>query len=185
MTEQKTTQATPEIEEIADRLAARIVKGKKILDTCEDKILKSLRVDGKSLTEWGEELRVRLPRSDDLRELEKASSDIANAIQKAEFVLAVFELKGSLAENYHDESFARRYVSEMETRKGEGKIAAEKLKQLVLVDTTVDSSLAASQTAAVVADYFKRLVKGLEEARKGLENKTRLMNLRMKFLPGT
>lgn len=167
--------------DIAERLAARVLKGRSILEKSEKLIIDSLVIDGKNLKQWAHELKINIPEGDDIQALERASTDVATAIQKAEYVLAVFELQASTASNFHDEGFARKYVTEMETN-GEKKIAAEKIKQMVLVDSTVDSSLAASQAAKVVAEYFKRLVKGLEEVRKGLENRTRLLGLRMRFL---
>lgn len=171
----------PTPNEIAEKLAARVIKGREILKRSESIILGSLKVDGKDLKEWADELTINIPKGDDIRALEKASTDVAIAIQKAEYLLAIFELQSSTASNFHEEGFARQYVTEME-QNGEKRIAAEKIRQMVLVDTTVDSSLAASQSAKVIAEYFKRLVKGLEEVRKGLENRTRLMGLRMRFL---
>ncbi len=173
--------AEPTADDIAERLAARVVRGRKILAHSEKLIIESLIIDGKNLKEWAQELTIEIPQGDDILCLERASTDVGNAIQKAEYVLAVFELQASTASNFHDEGFARKYVTEMETN-GEKKIAAEKIKQMVLVDSTVDASLAASQSAKVIAEYFKRLVKGLEEVRKGLENRTRLLGLRMRFL---
>ncbi len=176
------TVASPTPDDIAEKLAGRILKGKEILKKTEVLITDNLKVRGKTLREWGDELTIVLPSDDDdIRGLEKASTDVASAIQKAESILAMYELHGSIAANFHEEGFARRYVLEME-QNGEKKIAAEKIKQMVLVDETVDASLAASQSAKVVAEYFKKLVKGLEEVRKGLENRTRLIGLRMKFL---
>ena len=171
----------PTEDEIAEKLAARVTRGRQILQKSEKLILDSLVIDNKNLKEWAQELTIEIPKGDNIQALEKASTDVASAIQKAEYILAVFELQASTASNFHEEGFARQYVTEMEAN-GEKKIAAEKIKQLVLVDTMVDSSLAASQSAKVVAEYFKRLVKGLEEVRKGLENRTRLLGLRMKFL---
>ncbi len=180
--EELSKQATkPTDSDIAERLAARVIRGQKILQKSEKLILDSLVIDNKNLKEWAKELTIEIPQGDNIQALEQASTDVGMAIQKAEYILAVFELQASTASNYHEEGFARKYVTQMEVN-GEKKIAAEKIKQLVLVDSTVDSSLAASQSAKVVAEYFKRLVKGLEEVRKGLENRTRLMALRMKFL---
>lgn len=181
ITSQECESIEPTSDDIAEKLAARVIKGKKILDRSEKLIVDSLIIDGKNLKQWATELTIELPKNDDIQALERASTDVATAIQKAEYVLAVFELQASTASNFHEEGFARKYVTEMET-KGEKRIAAEKIKQLVLVDNTVDLSLAASQSAKVVAEYFKRLVKGLEEVRKGLENRTRLLGLRMRFL---
>jgi len=183
MTDKAQTETEPTPEEIAEKLAARIIKGKQILDATEGKLLNNLKIEGKTLKQWAKELTIKMPKdSDDLQQLEATSTEIATAIQKAEYILAAFELQASVASNFHDEGFARRYVATMEAKKGEGRIAADKLRQMVLVDSTVDSSLAASQAARVVVDYFKRLVKGLEEARKGLENRTRLIGLRVRFL---
>jgi hypothetical protein len=53
---------------------------------------------------------------------------------------------------------------------------------MVLVNDVVDGSLAASQSAKVISEFFKRIIKGLEEMRKGLENRTRLLGFRMKYL---
>lgn len=184
MEEENTTTQKPQeptTDDIAEKLAARVIKGRKILQKSEKLIIESLVIDGKNLKQWAQELTIEIPRGDDVQALERASTDVAVAIQKAEYVLAVFELQASTASNFHDEGFARKYVTEMEIN-GEKKIAAEKIKQMVLVDSAVDSSLAASQSAKVVAEYFKRLVKGLEEVRKGLENRTRLLGLRMRFL---
>jgi hypothetical protein len=172
----------PTSDDIAEKLAARVIKGRQILQKSESLIINSLTIDKKNLKEWAEELTIEIPEGkDDIKALEKASTDVAIAIQKAEYILAVFELQASTASNFHEEGFARRYVSEME-HNGEKRIAAEKIRQMVLVDGMVDSSLAASQSAKVIAEYFKRLVKGLEEVRKGLENRTRLLGLRMRFL---
>lgn len=179
--ETETVASEPSSDDVAEKLAARVVKGRQILQKSEKLIIDSLIIDGKNLKQWAKELTVEIPKGDDIQALEQASTDVAVAIQKAEYVLAVFELQAATASNFHEEGFARRYVSEMEVN-GEKKIAAEKIKQMVLVDSTVDSSLAASQAAKVVAEYFKRLVKGLEEVRKGLENRTRLLGLRMRFL---
>ncbi len=175
-----TTCPTLTNEEISAGLAARALKGRDLLAACEDQILSNLKVGGKSLRDWGRELRVSIPKeSTDIDALARASADVARAIQQAEYILGLFEVQAHLANNYHDQEFARRYVEEM---KGNKKIAAEKLKQSVLVDTTVDSTLAASQAARVIVDFFKKIVKGLEETRKGLENNTRLLGLRMRFL---
>jgi hypothetical protein len=171
----------PTTDDIAEKLAARVIKGRQILQKSEKLIIDSLLIDGKNLKQWAKELPIERPHTDDLPALEQASTDVAMAIQKAEYVLAVFELQASTASNFHDEGFAQQYVIEMEGN-GEKKIAAEKIRQIVLVNSMVDSSLAASQSAKVIAEYFKRLVKGLEEVRKGLENRTRLLGLRMKFL---
>jgi hypothetical protein len=171
----------PTEEDIADALAARITKGKRILDLCEGRVLDALRVEGKTLREWGHELSVEIPANDDIRAMEVASTQVSVAIQQAERILALFELQAATSGNAHKEHFARRYVEEM-SRRGGRKIAADKLQQLVTVDRTVDDTLAASQAARLVTDYFKRLVSGLVEARKGLENRGKFAGLRMKFL---
>lgn len=174
-------ESEPTEEEIADALASRIVKGKKILELCEGRVLDALVVEGKTLKEWGHELSVDIPDEDNIREMEVATTRISVAIQQAERILALFELQSATSANAHKEHFARRYVEEM-SRRGGRKIAADKLQQLVTVDKTVDDTLAASQAAKLVTDYFKRLVNGLVEARKGLENRGKFAGLRMKFL---
>jgi len=163
---------------IAQEVFERVLTGKKILAESEKLILQALTVDGKNLKQWAKELTVKIPEGDVIEDLERASAQVANAIQKAEYILAVFELQSSMAANFHEESFAKKYVVQMEGRR-ERKLAAEKLRQLTLIDPTVDGSLAASQTAKMVADYFKRIVKGLEEVRKGIENRARLIGLRI------
>jgi len=169
-------------EEIANKLAMRIVKGREILQKSEKLILKNLTIQGKNLKEWADELKVEVPEDhDDIRALEKASTKVAEAIQKAEYLLAAFELQSTAASNFFEEGFARKYVMEMENSTG-NRIAAEKIRQTVLVDSLVDSSLAASQAGKVISEYFKRIVKGLEEVRKGLENRTRLLGMRFKYL---
>jgi len=171
---------------ISSKLVNRVTRGKKVLQASEEAILKSLIINGKNLKEWGAELRVTVPHGDggdvnEIKALEIASTDVAEAIQKAEYLLAIFELQASTASNFHEEGFALRYVQEMEDSSGK-KIAAEKIKQLVLVDSSVDLSLAATQAANILSDFFKRIVKGLEETRKGLENRIRLLGIRINLL---
>lgn len=195
MAEETTTQTTTETDsvveiesteqQIANQMAARIKKGKQILDASEKQIIEAIKVDGKTLKQWSSHLLVKLPEEDtDIKQLEVVQSKIGNSIQRAESVLARFEMQSNVASSFHDEGFARRYVEEMEApiEGPKKRIAAEKIRQKVLVDTTVDSSLAATQAAKVIVEYFKRIVKGLEEARKSMENRIRLIGLRMRFL---
>jgi len=170
-------------EQIAEQLAQRILRGRKILDACEARIFDGLRIAGKTLPEWGRELRVSIPsdpETDEITALSQAAGQIAEKIQKAEYMLAMLEVQSAAASNLHDRGFAQRYVAEMEAA-GE-RVAAEKIKQKVLVDTEVDSSLAAAQAASLAVEYFKRLVKGLEEARRGVETRARLLGIRTRLL---
>lgn len=170
-----------EEERVATAIAARIVRGRQLLNACEDRVLDALRIDGKTLRQWGTELTVEIPSDNtDLRGLERASTELANATMKAERILALFEVHSTTSGNYHKEGFARRYVQELNAQTG--RIAAEKINQIVTMDESVDAALAASQAAKLVVDYFKRIVAGHAEARKGLENRTHLIGLRLKYL---
>jgi predicted amidophosphoribosyltransferase len=166
-------------EKIAAELAQRISRGWKIRDKCEKEIIKSIKIDGKNLAEWGDELRVKVPDDpDDLEGLERSFNSLATSIQKAEYILGVFELQAKAARNTHEAGFATRFVSELKAKKSQGKMSEGKIRQLVLVDKKVDSSLATAQSAELVVDYFKRVVKGLEIVRKSLENRVYLTQLR-------
>lgn len=172
----------PDAEEVADALATRILNGRKILDICESRILDGLRVDGRSLKQWGEELSIDVPTDNsDVAGLERALSQFSMAIQKAERLLAIFEVQEKISLDSHEQGFSRKYVSEMELHRGE-KMAAEKLRHLVAVDKKVDSILAASQVAGVITAYFKRIVSGLTQAREALNNRVMTLGLRLKYL---
>jgi hypothetical protein len=171
-------------EDISDRLARRIINGKLILDKCQDKIFKSVIVEGKTLIEWSVALNVRLPVGDNDAEeieiLEHANAKLASSVQKAEEILAIYEFQTNVISDFHDEEFAIQYVNEM-TAKGKKKLAAEKIRQLVLTDKTVDSSLSTSQAARAVTAFFKRIISGLEETRRAIDNRVRLLNLKSRL----
>lgn len=175
------TKEDSSIDEITSRLIARIQSGKNIVMACEQSLLAALTVEKKTLKEWGEKFRVLLPEDpDDLLGLERAQSQVSNNIQEAEYILAMFEMRARAIRDFHDSDFATKYVMEMELNEGK-KIAAEKIRQKVMVDPSVDSVLSASQAAEIIAEFFKKQVKALEEARKGIENRTKLMTLRLKL----
>lgn len=166
--------------ELAAKLASRVIHGKTILDACEGYLLDDLIVEGKTLRQWGRELKIEIPDGKDGPEaLEEVSTKVGTAIQTAESILAIYEMKVSAAASFHDEEYAQIYVRELGGKK---KMAAEKIRQITLLDETVDASLAATQAAKAIVEYFKRLVKGLEEVRRGVENRTRLLGLRLRFL---
>lgn len=173
--------AVIETEAIADKLMSRMRKGREVLMACDKGLMDSLKVNGKSLREWGQELRVILPDDpDDITGLERAQNEISNKFQIAEYICAIFELQSNAVNHCHEAEFAERYVAEMELHK-EGKFAAEKLRQLVLVNSNVDASLSAAQAAGLIAEFFKKLSRSLEEARKGIENRGRFLMLRAKL----
>lgn len=168
-------------EVVATQLLGRIRRGRDVLRACEKGLTESLKVDGKTLKEWAKELTVELPEDpDDISGLEQAQNRISNAFQKAEYLTAIFELQSTAISHCHESGYAQRYVSEMESHKGE-KIAAEKLRQMVLNNNEIDASLSAAQAAGLICEFFKKIVKGLEEARKGIENRARFLAIRDKL----
>jgi hypothetical protein len=169
-------------EAIAEKLMGRMKKGREVLLACDKGLMDSLKVNGKSLRDWGKELRVTLPEDpDDIKGLERAQNEISNKYQIAEYICAIFEMQSNAVLHCHEAEFAERYVAEMEAHKDGKPLAAEKLRQLVLVNSGVDATLSATQAAGLIAEFFKKLSKSLEEARKGIENRGRFLALRAKL----
>jgi hypothetical protein len=165
---------------ISDKLSSRIIKGKEILEKCQTEIFENIIVGEFTLPEWGQKLRVNIPNNNDIKDLEMVINKIANSIQMAEYILAMYEFQATITSNFHEEEFAIEYVQQM-SAKGKKKLAAEKIKQLALTNKLVDSSLSAAQAAKAITTYFKRIVSGLEESRKCIDNRVKLISLKVRL----
>lgn len=169
---------------IAEGIAGRVLQGQETIKEVEAILLDKVIVEGKSLREWSRSLFVNteIDQTQDedtaMRMLAACSARIGKNIQVAEHLLGLFEMQAAAANNFKDREFARRYVEELNNTEGR-KIAAEKIRYLVIANSDIDKNEMASQSAAVIRDYFKRLVKSLEEARKSVENQIALNKQRM------
>ncbi len=163
-------------DELSESIANRVLIGQSIVKNVEKILVDKVVIYGKTLKEWSDILMVHvkvdsfsLDDDEIFRTLADYSAKIAKNIQMAEHLLGLFEMQASAANNFKEKEFAKRYVEEFQNNQGK-KIAAEKLRYLVIADEDIDKNEMASQSAAVIRDFFKRKVKGLEEARKSIEN---------------
>lgn len=166
-------------------IANRVLVGQDTVKNVEKILMEKVVIYGKTLTEWSDLLMINVKinsfEDDDdaiFRTLADYSAKIAKNIQMAEHLLGLFEMQASAANNFKEKEFARRYVEEFKNNEGK-RIAAEKLRYMVIADEDIDKNEMASQSAAVIRDFFKRKVKGLEEARKSIENQITLHKQRI------
>jgi hypothetical protein len=170
-------------QDLASNIAKRVADGKSILCACEGKIFDALVIDGKTLRDWGKELTIVIPEEpDDIEGLEVAASRLGNAIQKAEGLLGRVEFQCSATTNFFEEMYATEFARLMEEDRHAKRIAADKVRQMVLSKPEIDMALSASQTASAMVDYFKRITKGLEDARRCVEDRRWLINTRARHL---
>ena len=156
--------------------------GQEALATLEPQLLGGIKVGGKSLLEWKKDLYIKVPQSDDPDVLASLSTEIAVAAQKAEYLLASLELQVASLGSAHEQNFAKKYVSTLDQGSSTKKLSAEKIKQMVMVDELVDSTLSSYQTAKMTLEFFKRIVKGLEEMRKAVDSRIRLIQIQARFM---
>lgn len=168
---------------IVEGLSERVAEGKSILCACEGRIFDSLVIDGKTLRIWAQELTVEIPEDvDDIAGLELAASRLGNIIQKAENILGRVEFQSKAALNFFEKEFAAKFSKLMDEDRHAKRIAADKVRQMVLSEPDIDLALSASQTASAMVDYFKRITKGLEEARRCIEDRRWLVSTRARHL---
>lgn len=171
-------------DELANDISQRVLSGRKTIETLEETLLDKVIVHEKTLRQWTNALFVKIEINsfddDDtnMKKLANYAAEVGKNIQIAEHLLGIFEMQASAANNFKDKQFATRYVEELNNTEGR-KIAAEKIRYLVLANSDIDNNEMASQSAAVIRDFFKRVVKGLEEARKSIENQIALNKQRI------
>jgi len=173
----------PFVSEITTRVLSRIGRGGQVLDSCETIVVENVRLKGKSLNFWKEELTVEIPETDDDPDaIGEALGSVAKAIQIAEQLLAAIDLKRTLVENVHEADYTDKYTKALESSVKTKKLSAEKVKQITLADPEVDLSLSAVQLASAITEYFRKIVNGLEKTRKTLESRVMLLGIKMKHL---
>jgi hypothetical protein len=162
----------------AEKITNRVTRGLGTLKEFKDQFIDKVIIEEHSLRDWARRLLVRLPDDlDDLDELQRCSRKVANSIQQTEYLLGLFEFEAKAITNYSDSQFAIKYVNEMEDGDNK-KLGSDKLKQLVLVNKDLDDSIATGQTAALIRDFFKRILKGLEETRKSIDHQIVILRIK-------
>lgn len=167
---------------IKKRLVERVKTGVEILEECEEDILKTLQIRGRTLKEWGKELKVPIPvDTEDRDAIAEALNGVGESIQRAQYILGLYEAYAKVSHNLHEEVYSERFVEELE-KNPRVRVAAEKVRQKAMLDKEVDGSLSLSQSAEVVVGFFKRQVRALEETRKCLESRVWLLGQQTKIL---
>ena len=166
------------IKKLGEDLSSRLKVGKQVLDLCEKDLLE-LQVGEKTLKEWGDILKVKIPLdTDDVNGLDRAQAEVSNKIQQAEFLLALFEVQGHTSKKYFEAEYSKKYVQIMNSGRKEERLAADKLKQLALANEEISLSAATTESAEIIQDFFKRIVEALKEARKGIENRVKILQVK-------
>jgi hypothetical protein len=166
---------------LAVSLADRLISGRAVVDAFEKQIIVSLKVEDMTLAEWAKELHVLIPDNpEDQEAIETALLYIGSSVQRAGEVLARFELDSNAIEYYTEHEFALTYVLEMENNSNK-RIGADKLEQRVLASESINTLKSASQSAALVRDFFKQTIRSLESARKSIEGLIELKRMQIQL----